>query len=139
MHDACCWVFEQRRCLFAADEALRSVNKIGVAVRRTTTLCRSASATATTTMTRTTRRHRSSAMASAASGSKAGEATQHVHVEPLCIWLAFLDGRRTVWFQSSATHVETLRRVADRAFADPVRCRSVQTRDRTLRTRVCAA
>jgi hypothetical protein len=115
MHDACCWVIEQRRGLFTADEALRSVNKLGVAARRTTTLCRSASATATMTTTRTTRRRRSSA----ATGSKAGEATQHVHVEPLCIWLAFLDERHTVWFQSSATHVATLRRMANRAFADP--------------------
>jgi hypothetical protein len=54
-------------------------------------------------------------MASAASGSKAGEASQHVHVEPQRIWLAFLDERHTVWFQSSATHVATLRRMADRA------------------------
>jgi hypothetical protein len=69
MHDACCWVIEQRRGLFTADEALRSVNKLGVAARRTTTLCRSASATATTTtMTRTTIRRKPSAMASAASG-----------------------------------------------------------------------
>jgi hypothetical protein len=63
--------------------------------------------------------HSSSAMASAASGSKAGEATQHVHVEPHRNWLAFLDERHSVCFQSSATHVETLRRMADRAFADP--------------------
>jgi hypothetical protein len=40
-------------------------------------------------------------MASAASGSKAGEATQHVHVEPHRIWLAFLDERHTVWFQAA--------------------------------------
>jgi hypothetical protein len=37
-------------------------------------------------------------------------------VEPHRIWLAFLDER---WFQSSATHVATLRRMADRAVADP--------------------
>jgi hypothetical protein len=36
--------------------------------------------------------------------------------EPHRIWLAFLDER---WFQSSATHVATLRRMADRAVADP--------------------
>ena len=42
-----------------------------------------------------------------------------MHVEPHRIWLAFLDERHTVWFQSSATHVVTLRRMADRAFADP--------------------
>jgi hypothetical protein len=38
-----------------------------------------------------------------------------VHVETHRIWLAFLDERHTVWFQSSATHVATLRRMADRA------------------------
>jgi hypothetical protein len=37
-------------------------------------------------------------------------------VEPHRIGLAFLDER---WFQSSATHVATLRRMADRAVADP--------------------
>jgi hypothetical protein len=37
-------------------------------------------------------------------------------VEPHRIWLAFLDER---WFQSSATHVATLHRMADRAVADP--------------------
>jgi hypothetical protein len=37
-------------------------------------------------------------------------------VEPHRIWLAFLDER---WFQSSATHVATLRCLADRAVADP--------------------
>jgi hypothetical protein len=37
-------------------------------------------------------------------------------VEPHRIWLAFLDER---WFQSSATHVATLRRMADCAVADP--------------------
>jgi hypothetical protein len=61
--------------------------------------------------------------ASAASVSKAGAAAQHAHafrdVEPHRIWLAFLDERHTVWFQSSATHVATLRRMADRAVADP--------------------
>jgi hypothetical protein len=44
-----------------------------------------------------------------------------VHVETHRIWLAFLDERHSVWFQNSATHVVTLRRMADRTFADP-RC-----------------
>jgi hypothetical protein len=139
MHDACCWVIAQRRGLFAADEAFRS------------SATRQRGSEANNDSLPVGKRHSDDdddahdqtaqveRQASAASGSKAGEATQRVHVEPHRIWLAFLDGRRTVLFQSSATHVETLRRVADRAFADPVRCRSVQTRDRTLRTRVCAA
>ena len=89
MHGACCWVFEQRRGLFAANEALRSVNMLGVAARRSTTLCRDDDDAHDETA-------QVERQASAASGSKAGEATQHVHVEPHRIWLAFLDERHSV-------------------------------------------
>jgi hypothetical protein len=115
MHDACCWVFEQRRGLFAADEVLRSVNKLGVAASE-----QRLSAVGKRHSDEDDAAHDETALVERqASGSKAGEATQHVHVEPHRIWLAFLDERHTVWFQSSATHVVTLRRMDDRAFADP--------------------
>jgi hypothetical protein len=88
MHDAWCWVIEQRRGLFAVDDVSGAVNILGEPQRGDV-------------------------------GDSVPVGKRHSDdddVEPHRIWLAFLDER---WFQSSATHVATLRRMADRAVADP--------------------
>ena len=116
MHDACCWVFEQRRGLFAADEALRSVNMLGEPQR---------GIEAKNDSLPVGKRHSDdddAAHDDTAQVERHGERGvrhQGERGEQHRIWLAFLDERHTVWFQSSATHVATLRRMADRAVADP--------------------
>jgi hypothetical protein len=104
MHDACCWVFEQsgavcskptRRCAASKCSAWQRGNKnndsLPVGKRHSDD---------------DDDAHDETAQVERGVRQQGGRG--NAACEPHRIWLAFLDGRRTAWFQSSATHVATL-------------------------------